>query len=198
MVNPTPPRTHYSEAPSAANQDAILRLSQQVEALQQNQQEVQRLRGRLRGLTTALIALAIIGGGALIGTILGFRSQQLALQEQQEQLAAQVEELEGDRLTAEQVSQIQEQLAALNQRTQALGDQARALAEQLPALTAGQTDELRQRIQELEQGIRENVSGEAGNRLDQLTGLFRRVLGQEPAEPPVPETSESPEAAPTN
>ncbi|MGB3615308.1 MAG: hypothetical protein WBA10_16055 [Elainellaceae cyanobacterium] len=183
-----------------SNHDAISHLSKEVAALQQTDQEVTRLRRKVLGLTTALIAMALIGGGILAGIVLGFRDQQLALKDEQSRLSDQVEALERDRASAEQISRLEEQLVALNQRTQILGEQARALAEQLPNLTADQVSELQQRIQELEQGIRENVSGEsATRRLDQLTGVIQRILKRDESQlEQAPDSPTSPDAAPEN
>jgi len=195
------PEENYGPAvPPEETHDAILQLSQKVASLQQTNQEVKHLRGKVRGLTIALIAMALIGGGILAGVILGFRDQQLTMEEEQRRLSDQVEALESDRASAEQISQLEEQLVALNQRTQALGEQARALAEQLPNLTADQVSDLQQRIQELEQGIRDNVSGEAATRrLDQLTDAIQRVLGRQNGQPEQgADAPAAPEPAPSN
>ncbi|HIK30210.1 MAG TPA: hypothetical protein IGS31_02485 [Oscillatoriales cyanobacterium M4454_W2019_049] len=178
-LNNPPLQSTSTSAEAANNAQMLSRLSQEVANLRRETQDTKRLRGQVRWLTGLLIASVVILGGGLIGTTLSLRQEQAALRNSQEELAEQFETAQEAQGNTEQLAQLEEQLQVLNERTQEISDRARQLSEQLPNASLEQWNDLQERLDSLEQGIREGLSGEAVvGRFNQLSELLRRVLAE--------------------
>lgn len=138
-------------------------------------EDVKRLRGRMQWLTGISAVAIVLLGGALIGVTLGLRQEQTAIREDQQQLTEQVETLQAQEGNAEQLNRIEELLTSLNENAQELGGQAQNIVENLPGASGEQLQAIQEDLQELQQGIRDNLSPQGA--LDRLNSIYERVRG---------------------
>lgn len=178
----------YSSSTSGAAQpgtdsSAIIQLMRELNEVKQvassqvnrSAEDVGRLRGQLRWLTGISAVAIVLLGGALIGVTLGLRQEQTALRENQQEMTEQIETLQAQRGNPEQLNRMEELLASINENAQNLGEQTQDILENLPEASGDQLRQIQEDLQDLQQGVRENLSQEGA--LERLNNLYERVRG---------------------